>query len=100
LSGEHGINVALDVSKFVLKNSPVARQAGWGAQDATINVVQMGSRFEKSTVKSLDGEVVKQPSDDAAKTPSRGRRLLLCLKQHRSTPAMRPSGTREVTRAV
>ena len=70
LSGEHGINVALDVSKFVLKNSPAARQVGWGAPDATINVVQTGSRFEQSTVKLLDGEVVKQPSDDAAETPS------------------------------
>ena len=69
-SGEHGINVALDVSKFVLKNSPAARQVGWGAPDATINVVQAGSRFEQSTVKLLDGEVVKQPSDDAAETPS------------------------------
>jgi len=70
LAGEHGINVALDVSKFVLKNSPAARQVGWGAPDATINVVQAGSRFEQSTVKLLDGEVVKQPSDDAAETPS------------------------------
>ena len=70
LSGEHGISVALDASKFVLKNSPAARQAGWGAPDATINVVQAGSRFEQSTVKLLDGEVVKQPSDDAAETPS------------------------------
>jgi hypothetical protein len=70
LAGEHGINVALDVSKFVLKNSPAARQVGWGATDATINVVQAGSRFEQSTVKLLDGEVVKQPSDDAAETPS------------------------------
>jgi len=70
LAGEHGINVALDVSKFVLKNSPAARQVGWGAPDATINVVQAGSRFEQSTVRLLDGEVVKQPSDDAAETPS------------------------------
>ncbi|HEY1864698.1 MAG TPA: hypothetical protein VGG77_13660 [Roseiarcus sp.] len=70
LSGEHGINVALDVSKFVLKNSPAARQVGWGAPDATVNVVQAGSQFEQSTVKLLDGEVVKQPSDDAAQTPS------------------------------
>ena len=70
LAGEHGINVALDVSKFVLKNSPAARQVGWGATDATINVVQAGGRFEQSTVKLLDGEVVKQPSDDAAETPS------------------------------
>jgi hypothetical protein len=62
--------MSLDVSKFVLKNSPVARQAGWGAPDATINVAQVGSRFEQSTVKLLDGEVVKQPSDDAADTPS------------------------------
>jgi len=69
LSGEHGINVALDASKFVLKNSPAARQVGWGAPDATINVVQV-SRFEQSTVKLLDGEVVKHPSDDAADTPS------------------------------
>ena len=70
LSGEHGINVALDVSKFVLRNSPAARQVGWGAPDANINVVQAGSRFEQSTVKLLDGEVVKQPSDDATDTPS------------------------------
>jgi hypothetical protein len=69
LSGEHGINVALDVSKFVLKNSPAAREVGWGAPDAAVNVVQV-SRFEQSTVKLLDGEVVKQPSDDAADTPS------------------------------
>jgi hypothetical protein len=32
--------------------------------------VEAGSRFEQSTVKLLDGEVVKQPSDDAAQTPS------------------------------
>ena len=70
MSGEHGINVALDVSKFVLKNSPAARQVGWGAPDATINVVDISSRFQQSTVKLLDGEVVKQPSDDAAETPS------------------------------
>jgi hypothetical protein len=70
LTGGHGINVALDVSKFVLKNSPAARQVGWGAPDATIDVVQLGSRFEQSTVKLLDGEVVKQPSDDATDTPS------------------------------
>jgi hypothetical protein len=69
LSGEHGTHVALDVSKFVLKNSPVARHAGWGSPDATINVVQV-SRFEQSTVKLLDGEVVKHPSDDAADAPS------------------------------
>jgi hypothetical protein len=69
LSGEHGINVALDVSKFVLKNSPAARQVGWSAPDATV-VLQMSSRFEQSTVKLLDGEVVKQPSDDASQTPS------------------------------
>ena len=48
----------------------LARQVGWGAPDATINVVQAGIRFEQSTVKLLDGEVVKQPSDDAAETPS------------------------------
>ena len=70
LTGEHGINVALDVSKFVLKNSPVARQVGWGAPDAAVTIVHVGSRFEQSTVKLLDGEVVKQPSDDAAETPS------------------------------
>ena len=70
LSGEHGINVALDVSKFILKNRPAARQAGWGAPDATINVMHASSRFEQSTVRLLDGEVVKQPSDDAADTPS------------------------------
>jgi len=70
LSGEHGIHVALDVSKFVLRNSPAARQVGWGAPDATINVVEAGSRFERLMVKLLDGEVVKQPSDDATETPS------------------------------
>ena len=70
LSGEHGINVALDASKFVLKNSPAARQVGWGAPDATVNVVQVSNRFEQSTVKLLDGEVVKLPSDDATETPS------------------------------
>ena len=49
LSGEHGINVALDVSKF-LRNRPAARQVGWGAPDATIKVMQASSRFEQSKV--------------------------------------------------
>jgi hypothetical protein len=43
LSGEHGINGALDASKFVLKNSPEARQVGWGAPDATVNLVRPAS---------------------------------------------------------
>jgi hypothetical protein len=70
LQGEHGSNVALDAAKFVIKTSPAARQVSWGAPGAAIKVVQVGSRFEQSTVKLLDGEVVKQPSDDAAETPS------------------------------
>ena len=56
----------------------VTGEAGWVTRLAEmgvrigsrLRVVQAGSQFEQSTVKLLDGEVVKQPSDDATDTPS------------------------------
>ena len=70
LSGEHG-STSRSMCRSSFEEQPCGAAGRLGRVGcATINVAETGSRFEQSTVKVLDGEVVKQPLDDAADTPS------------------------------